>query len=666
MKRLLALWPALCLSLSSLASAAPPPRPLFDAPLRSEEDAAAAIREHYTKFAHRIPMRDGARLFTHVFIPKDRSRTYPILLVRTPYGVYPYGVDNYPTLAAERRAVQHFAPAPPLIRSGFIFVQQDVRGRMMSEGTFVDVRPVVSGKGGRPPKGAAAVVDESTDAWDTIDWLVRNVPGNNGRVGAWGGSYLGFYAALAAINAHPALKAVSPQAPVTDWFQGDDFRHNGALLLADAVLFMGSFGRPRPKPVAKWPWDFEPEMGDLYDYFLELGPLANVNARLFNGTIGFWNDMMAHQTRDAFWQARDPRPHLRDIKPAMLTVGGWFDAEDVYGTLATYRAIEAQSPGTQSALVMGPWVHNGWMRTEGDALGDVRFASKTSHYYRERVITPFFLRHLKGEDAERLPEATVFETGTNQWRGYDAWPPRGARPQALWLCEGGRLALAPYLAPAGRGRPDAGAPCAQEGGDSYVSDPARPVPHSPRPLNHRDNAYMVDDQRFAARRPDVLTYATEPLAEDLLLAGPLQAELRVKTTGTDADFVVKLIDVYPADVRDPDPNPSGVRLAGYQQLVRGEVLRGRFRESFERPVPFAPGQAAALRFPLPDVNHVFRAGHRLMVQVQSSWFPLVDRNPQTFVDIAAAQPADFRAATHTLLRGGAQGSRLQVTVMTQR
>jgi putative CocE/NonD family hydrolase len=623
---------------AAAARGAPPAEPpLIAAELDKDGDVGRAIREHYTKHEHRIPMRDGARLFTAVYVPKDTSRRWPILMRRTPYGVGPYGADNYPD-AKSLYVLRGFAPSVRLLRDGYVFVHQDVRGRMMSEGTFVDVRP--RQRGG---------VDETTDAWDTIEWLVRNVPGHNGRVGVWGISYAGFYAAQAAVDAHPALKAVSPQAPVTDWFMGDDFHHNGAFFLADAFAFYASFGKPRPKPTKKLVWEYDYEAGDGYQFFLDMGPLANANARFLKGEIAFWNELMEHGTLDDYWRARDPRPHYRDVKPAVMTVGGWFDAEDLFGALETYRAFERASPRADNVLVMGPWKHGGWARTDGDAHGDITFGQKTSPFYREHIERAFFERHLKRGAAERLPEAWVFETGTNQWQRHDRWPPSGAKPLTLYLRAGGKLAASP--------------PGATEGGaDAYPSDPHKPVPYRAAPTMETDASYMSDDQRFAARRPDVLVYATAELDADVALAGPLEASLWVTTTGTDADFIVKLVDVYPHDYRDPEPNPRGVRMGGYQQLVRAEVMRGKFRTSFERPEPFKPGEPALVRFTLPDVCHSFRSGHRIMVQVQSTWFPLVDRNPQTFVDIYRATEKDFRAATHQVLRTAEMPSGLRVLV----
>lgn len=618
--------------------------------LDTDAAVAHAIREHYTKYEYRIPMRDGAKLFTVAYVPKDAAHTYPIMLQRTPYSVAPYGIDNYPD-GKNARQVRRFAPSAAFIREGYVFAHQDVRGRLMSEGTFVDVRPHATKKG---------EIDESTDAWDTIDWLVKNVPSNNGRVGAWGISYPGFYAAQAAVDAHPALKAVSPQAPVTDWFMGDDFHHNGALFIADAFDFYASFGKPRPKPTKKTVWGFDHDVADVYDYFLAMGPAANAHAKYVESGITdgipFWNEMMSHPTRDDFWKARDPRPFYKNVKPAVLTVGGWFDAEDCFGALETYRAFERQSPGSENTLVMGPWSHGGWARTDGNRHGDVTFGQKTSVHYREEIELPFFRRHLKGKGtsgaAGAATEAFVFETGTNVWQTYSAWPPRDAKKATLHFHANGKLgATSP-------------APAEDESGfDAYVSDPAKPVPYRAKHGPQIDSDYMSDDQRFAARRPDVVVFQTGELDGDVAFAGPLEAKLYVSTTGTDADFVVKLVDAYPQDHADPDPNPGGVHMGGYQQLVRGEVMRGKFRNSFEKPEPFEPGKPVLVRFTLPDVAHTFRAGHRIMVQVQSSWFPLVERNPQTFTDITKAKEADFRAATHRLYRAPDKASSLDVTLV---
>lgn len=593
------------------------------------------VKAHYTKYEYRIPMRDGKRLFTAVYVPKDQGQTYPILLTRTPYSVGPYGVDRYK---------DNLGPSPLFGKEGYIFAYQDVRGRWMSEGEFVNMRPHLAQKNG------ASDIDESTDAWDTIEWLVRRVPNHNGKVGLYGISYPGFYSAAGMIDAHPALKAVSPQAPVTDWFVGDDWHHNGALFLTHMFNFMATFGRPRPEPTRKFQPRFDHETPDGYDFFLQLGTLADANPKYFKDEVAFWNEALRHGTYDEFWQARNLRPHLKDIRPAVMTVGGWFDAENLFGALETYKRVEATSPGITNLLVMGPWRHGGWAGGDGDKLGDVPFNAKTSEFYREQIELPFFEFHLKGKGELKAPEAWVFETGTNQWRRHDRWPPAAAREQPLYLREGGALSYDP--------------PAESESVfDEYPSDPARPVPFIDNITVAMAAEYMIADQRFAARRPDVLTYQTEPLEEDLILSGPLRAELVVSTTGTDSDWIVKLIDVYPADFPDPNPNPAGVRMGGYQQLVRGDVMRGKFRNSLERPEAFVPGEPTSVNFTLQDVSHTFRPGHRIMVQVQSTWFPLVDRNPQQFVDIYQAKAADFQKATQRVYHSRRQASRLVLPVL---
>ena len=620
-------------------------KPIIPGELHTDEEITRALREHYTKHEFRIAMRDGVRLFTHVYVPKDRSQTYPILLMRTPYGIGPYGVDNYPS-TREPRWIRTFSPAPSLISHGMIFAFQDVRGKMMSEGAFTDVTPYL------PSKRSKSDVDQSSDAYDTIDWLVKNVPGNNGKLGIWGNSYPGFYATQAAIDAHPALKAVSPQMPVTEWFLGDDFHHNGALFLADAFLFYANFGKARPKPTAKGRWDFEHDTGDIYDYFLHLGPLFDADTRVVGESLPFWKACVEHQSRDEYWKARDPRPHLRNIRPAVMTVGGLYDAEDLFGALETYRAIEKRSPATTSTLVLGPWKHGGQYRSDGDGLGDLSFGAKTSRYYQDHILAPFFLQHLKGIKSEAPAEAWVFETGSNEWHRYGTWPP-AVKQTTFYFSAQGRLSNE-----SGKETPLAM--------DSYVSDPSKPVPYRERLSAQREPEYMVEDQRFASRRPDVLVYDAPPLESDTTVAGPIEVDLWVATTGSDADFVVKLIDVFPENAADPEPNPRGVRMGGYQALVRGEVMRSRFRNSFEQPEPMTPNQPTRVRFKLPDVNHTFRVGHHIMVQVQSSWFPLVDRNPQKFVDIYRANPSDFQVATHKLYRGGDKRSSITLPLLTGR
>lgn len=621
-------WAFPCMLLAALPAVAQTP------------DEAKADREYflanYTKSEYRVPARDGARLFTVVYTPKDTAKTYPLLLLRTPYGVGPYGPDQTPA---------RFVPSPAFWRAGYIFVFQDVRGRMKSEGTFLHGRPH------NPAKKGPTDVDESSDTFDTIEWLLKTVPGHNGKVGQFGISYPGFYTACGMIDAHPALKAVSPQAPVIDFFDGDDCRHNGAFLLAHNFRFFGMFPKLNPKMYTQRD-SRDPDYGtpDGYRYFLELGSLANISKKL-PAIDSFWADQVAHGNYDDFCKARNLRPHIQKIKPAVMTVGGWYDAEDLAGTFYCHQRVAETSPeGPESVLVVGPWVHGGWARGDGASLGPVQFRAKTAEFYREKVELPFFENHLKGvKPAQPLPKgALAFETGTNRWRRFDAWPPADAKPTPFHFAADGALSAEK---PTG------------DGFDEYLSDPHKPVPYIEKMSPRMENDYMTADQRFAGRRPDVLVYQTPVLEEDLSVAGPVSVELHVETTGTDADFVVKLIDVYPDDFPDPDPNPGEVRMGGYQQLVRGEPFRGKYRNSLSKPEPFEPGKPAAIKFTMPDVGHCFRSGHRVMVQVQSSWFPFIDRNPQTFCDIYTAKETDFRKATQRVYRSSALPSRVTLSVI---
>ncbi|NOT32487.1 MAG: CocE/NonD family hydrolase [Planctomycetes bacterium] len=619
---------ALLIASSSAAS------PSVACPFRAQpEDEPSYAQQHYSKREVRIPMRDGVALHAAVYAPDDSSKEYPILLTRTPYSVAPYG--------EKERA--HLGPNELFERAGYIFVYQDVRGCFQSEGEFVNMRPH------RDAKHGPADIDEASDTHDTIDWLVANLPNHNGRVGMWGISYGGFYSAAGMIDAHPALKAVSPQAPIADWFF-DDFRHHGAFWLPHAFNFLADFGHVRTGLTTEWPAGFEHGTPDGYQFFLELGPLANADRNYFRGSIPYWNELLEHANYDEYWQARNLLPHLRRVAPAVLTVGGWFDAEDLYGPLKIYREVEQRNPGVWNALVMGPWSHGGWARGDGDRLGHASFGEKQSVWYREHVELPFFEHHLKGAPALDLAEATVFETGVNRWRRFAHWPPREAELRALYPREGGRLAWeAPLLA---------------EASDAYVSDPARPVPFSEDVALGMTREYMTDDQRFAARRPDVLVYQTEPFAAELTLAGPIQAELWVSTTGTDADFVVKLIDVFPPAAPDFEGLEAGQHQGSYHMLVRSEAIRARFRRSYERPEPFVPGQPTLVDVELLDLLHTFQKGHRLQVQIQSSWFPLMDRNPQTWVpNLRDARPEDFVAHTHRVHRSKAHPSRLVLGVL---
>jgi uncharacterized protein len=607
---------------------------------------AEEIRAHYTKHEFQVPMRDGVKLFTSVYVPKDTSKPYPILLQRTPYGVAPYGADQYR---------KNLGPSDLFINDGYIVAYQDVRGRYMSEGEWIEMRPQKDAKHG------TADVDESSDTYDTIDWLLKNVPNNNGRVGIWGISYPGFYAAAGIVDAHPALKAASPQAPIGDLYMGDDSYHNGAFMLAANMGFYTGF-RPRvggPQPAKEWP---EVNFGtpDGYDFYLRLGALTN-SARYFTPANPYWSDNLAHTTYDEFWKSRALVPHLQKVTPAVLTVGGWFDAEDLAGPLAIFRQIEKSSPGATNMLVMGPWPHGGWARSTGDRLGNLRFDGNTSAYFREKIEFPFFAHYLKDAPLDPLPKAYVFETGSNSWHRYDTWPPAGAQAKTFYFREQGQL-----LADA----PTAAA----EAADEYVSDPNHPVPYLGYTALDMTRDYMTEDQRFAATRQDVLVYETDPLDADVHIAGPIKVDLHVSTSTTDADWVVKLIDVYPGEYPNPThengnqgnqgPQPSNaVKMGGYQQLVRGDPFRGKFRHSFEKPEPFVPNKPSEIAFQMADVAHTFRKGHRLMVQVQSSWFPLIDRNPQTFVEIPKAQPSDFQKATIRVYRSKPMPSSITVLVL---
>jgi hypothetical protein len=470
----------------------------------------------------------------------------------------------------------------------------------------------------------------------------------------WGGSYPGFYTSAGAIDSHPALKAISPQAPIADWFWDDMHRH-GAFNLVLAFNFFAGFGKARPQPTSSQEWErFEHGTPDSYQFFLEMGPLSNANARHFKGGIAFWNDIVAHPNYDGFWKARNILPHLRNIKAAVLTVGGWYDTEDLYGPLHTYSAIEKQNPGISNTLMMGPWMHNGWIRSDGSSLGDTEFGYATSETYKALALA-FFKHHLKGGEKPDLPDAMVFETGANRWRRFDTWPPKNVRQTRLYFQPKEGLAFTP---PSGSG-PGLF--------DEFISDPNRPVPYTAEIVPGWSKDYMAEDQRFASRRPDVLVYQTEPLDKDLTFAGPLEADLWVSTTGTDADWVVKLIDVNPGKLPgwSKTDAESGKKNRGSQQtLVRGEPFRGRFRDSYSEPKPFKPGEPTRVHFAINDVFHTFQRGHRIMIQVQSSWFPFIDRNPQTFVpNIFEAKESDFVKATHRVYRATANPSFVQVNVL---
>jgi hypothetical protein len=639
--------PLLTLLVALACSALPP------STVHAFEEAKPAprdLRETYTKHEYRIPMRDGTKLFTVVYVPKDASKSYPFLINRTPYsagvqaeGELHYGEDWYP---------KQIGPSKEFEDAGYIFVKQDVRGRYMSEGKWQEMTPHVN------PQRAAGEGQESQDMYDTMEWLLKNVPNNNGKAGILGISYPGFYTSASIIDSHPAIKAASPQAPVTDLFMGDDSYHGGAFMLAANFGFYASFTEQQnPTPLPKTWADFDYGAADAYDFFLKHRTLPAILGTLTDKQRALLAPTIEHDTYDAFWQTRAIAPHLKNVKAAVLTVGGWFDAEDPQGPFTTYHAIKKNNPNTFNGLVMGPWVHGGWARYDGKQLGRVSFDSKTGEYFRQHIQFPFFEQHLKGvKPAQPIAEVTAFETGTNVWRRYSAWPPVQAKARTLYFGPHGTLTWQ---------QPAAGA-----GYDEYVSDPNKPVPYIGYPATSVPQEYMVSDQRFAATRPDVLVYQSDVLEDDVTVAGPVTPKLFVSTTGTDADWVVKLIDVYPAEyptgeqpVRGNDVAPPRGTMAGYQQLVRGNPLRGKFRNSFEKPAPFVPGKVEAISYHLGDVDHTFRRGHRIMVQVQSSWFPLVDLNPQTFVTIPHAKPEDFKAATQRVYHEAQTPSGLQLLVM---
>jgi uncharacterized protein len=583
---------------------------------------SAWFRDNYYKIEKAIPMRDGVKLFTSIYVPKDSTEKHPILMERTPYNCAPYGPGEYRNYWSDYNRYY--------LREGYILVVQDVRGRWMSEGKFVDVRPFIRDK--KP-----ADIDESTDAYDAIDWLVKNIAGNNGKVGVKGTSYPGFYAGMAAASGHPALRAVSPQAPVTDWFRGDDFHHNGAFFYMDGFDFYvsGGFGRPHPVPV-----NFENPMPDPYDskdnyqFYLKQGADKNL-LKLAGDSIAFFRELYEHPNEDAWWKARNARVAQYQIKPAILVTGGLFDAEDCFGAWNLYKAIRRQSPETHTWLVMGPWYHGQWSTVDGTRLGNIEFGSNTAITYQNDIEIPFFNFYLKGRKDPALAGATIFFSGENQWRHFSEWPTDKAKDEKIYLQEND--GLSPH------------APVLTSSYDEYLSDPAHPVPYTEDVHFNRTREYMTDDQRFASRRPDVLSYQTAVLKEDLTIGGPVIADLRSSISTTDADFVVKIIDVFPdtfsyqrVDIYSVNEPEKIYPLGGYQMLVRGEIFRGKFRNSFEKPEPFQPGKPETIRFSLPDIAHTFRKGHRLMIQIQSSWFPLSDRNPQKFTNIYTCNDSDFQ------------------------
>ena len=587
------------------------------------------MRAHYDKVEYEIPMRDGAKLFTLVYIPKDKSKTYPILLNRTPYNASSYA--DFKT---------HGHPSRYLVQDGYILAFQDVRGRYMSDGQYNNMTPNIAGNDVKNKKA----IDESSDTWDTIDWMVKQIKGNNGKVGIYGISYPGFYSAAALPDAHPALKAASPQAPIADFFF-DDFHHNGAYLQSYTAAF-AVFGYQK-KEKTKEDW-FIPEImrfygqqiKDGYDFHLRMGPLKNITEKFHHDNF-FWNQIINHPAYDTFWQKRSILPHLNNVKPAVMTVGGWFDAEDLYGPLNIYKTIERTSPNATNTIVMGPWAHGQWSsETAKSTHNHIYFGDSISTFYLREIEKPFFGYHLKGEGSGKQPEAYMFNTGTKQWQTFDVWPPQNIPQVKLYFGEGGKLSI--------------NKPLNEQAKFDYVSDPAKPVPYTSEieGLTFTPRRYMSDDQRYASRRPDVLTFETDTLTEAVTIAGEILAKLKVAMTGTDADFVVKLIDVYTQNHPEYEHNPKNVTMGAYQQLVRAEVFRGRFRNSFEKPEPFVPGKETEVDVRLQDVLHTFKKGHRVMIQIHSTWFPYIDRNPQKYVEnIYKADEKDFIKSTITVTGG---------------
>lgn len=594
------------------------------------------VEHNYTKREVMVPMRDGVRLHTTLYEPKAAPDKSPMLFFRTPYKAGPYGQAMNAALWNEwsRYAAE-----------GYIFVMQDVRGRFRSEGVFENVRPFIADKRGKN------ATDEASDTYDTAEWLLRNAHGNrgnNGRIAMIGTSYCGFYAMMGALSGHKAVKAAVPQAPVSDWFLGDDFHHNGVLMLTDAYSFCPGMNRTRKGPCDDMPWRPRPYSTDEYSYYLGQGCNANLTQQL-DSTVLFWPDLMAHTTYDSWWRERCLYRGCRDVRPAVLVVGGTFDAEDCYGAWNLYKTLRDRSPRTDLRLAMGPWAHGAWNAPEARHLGNLRYGQDLNAFYRDSIEFPFLQHFLKDapDTQAKGGKARVFFSGSDRWHAMERWGDSTAtRPLTLYLCADGSLRRQPQ----------------QSGREfsEYVSDPAHPVPYTDKTQLSRRAEYMTDDQRFAARRPDVLCFATPPLEEDMTFGGEVTADLNVRVSTTDADFVVKLIDCYPDtfayagryDLPSAQPYPMG----GYQLMVRGDIMRGRFRNSFARPEPFVPGQAARVRFTMPDIAHTFRRGHRIMVQVQSSWFPLAERNPQQFVDINTCRPSDFVKADIRILHCGADAS----------
>lgn len=593
------------------------------------------IQENYTKKELFITMRDGVKLFTQVYEPKDTSKKYPVMLFRTPYSIRNYGEDVYPS---------RLGPNEIYSKEGFIFVYQDVRGKFKSEGEFIVMKPHKTVKNGHKD------TDESSDTYDTIEWLLKNVPNNNDRVGQWGISYPGWQTVMGMIDAHPAMKASSPQASPSDMWIGDDFHHNGAFRLMYTFGWLSSNARVRTGPSATRSSRFDFGTPDGYKFFLNLGPVSNVDNKYFFKSVPTWNEYMQHGDYDEYWQEQDVLQYLNNIKHPVLNVAGWFDAEDFYGPMSIYYTIEEKNPDNKSTIVIGPWLHGGWARMDGDYLGNISFEEKTGEYFRQKVEFPFFNYYLKDEGEFTLPEAIIFETGSNRWKSYNHWPPEESKAKNLYLNANGRLSF---------NKPSEEK---DEIFDSYISDPNKPVPWSTEIRTNQGHLWMIEDQRFASRRPDVLVYQTDVLEEDVTIAGPILANLFISTTGTDADWIVKLIDVYPGDAPDNSPN-SGVRMGDFEMLLAGEVFRSKYRNSYEKPEPMVPDKITKIEYDLRDKSHCFKKGHRIMVQIQSTWFPVIDRNPQKFIDIYHATEDDFQKATMRVYRSEKYPTHLKLRVI---
>lgn len=587
-------------------------------------DTSRAPIDLFAKQVEMIPVRDGTRLNTEIYTPKERRQNLPFLIARTPYGL---SHDDDGFHAALR------GPLADLVEDGYIFVFQDIRGRFESEGTFVMLRP---------PRDTneADAIDEGTDTYDTIAWLVENVPGHNGRVGMLGISYGGWLTVMGMLDPHPALAAASPQASPADMFIGDDFLHNGAFRLSP------SFGYSAMMESGKTNMPFDFGEGDVYDWYLKLGPLSNANERYFHGRIPSWNAFVENATYTEYWRRQSVTPYLTAVQVPTLNVAGWWDAEDFYGPMTIYETLERLDAEEENFLVVGPWRHGGWAG-DGSSLGALEFPDEPSRYFREQIQAPFFAYYLKDEGSWDLDEAFVYQTGANRWEEYDSWPAvEGVSTRNLYFHADGRLTFE--------------APTASDGVDSYVSDPANPVPYRPRPIppfwQGGSALWKVTDQRFLEGRTDVLSWQTEPLEAEVVVAGRIIAQLFAATTGTDADWVVKLIDVYPEDHPDAE-------MQGYQLMIADEVLRAKFRNSFVDPAPLPAHEVIEYRIDLNSRHHRFRRGHRIMVQVQSSWFPLIDRNPQTFVTIPEASAADYQTATQRIFRTAAHPSHVALPVL---